>query len=640
MDNVATQFHSLITSEDSVQALLLCECDINTSFNGNYYLSLDGDMTSDGATFSDDMTQGEEYALGCVTCRTMNVDLMNLDGYLNNHNFGWVQAYIGVVYASSTYTPRSGENCRMVYNNTFYGMEDGFYDSTTKVQSGNCVSLYSMTDGYVYFAMEDGDSISVYKYKTSDSSVVSVTFNDAMLAKFSKRRGIRINGNGYFYIYENGSTESYLCTCLGHFNVDRPKKTVCDVIRITDAFDPIHLLDTNASYQNYDISTGYNALNVCAYMCGLTLSCENEVVENRLRKLAIDRDKLLNNAYTFRRVASFICEAIGCNARLVPKTKRLLIYVPNRQTLPTAYPITASMIDANGIEVQDFSTHPIECVAVTSLENDATLYPQGGGDYTYEFNGNPFVDRASAQLLSYVRQMPIFTPMVVNIISADPSFQTGDIVKISCTYGEEENLSTFDGEDVTTYSGEKIEVIPSIGVWTIPIMSQTLHFNGRCYATYEARATEDRSGTTYDIDYTDTNARTSKYLPSDYIIWSDKYNPIEEFLASDVSLSAQTTATTDVLSITVGAGMWVIVGQVEFSAVASRKVVNISDTAGQYYTNIARNDSHTDSSQVTAVQAVALVHPSVTKTYYLNCASSSACKANANRTCIRAFRIL
>ena len=314
--------------------------------------------------------------------------------------------------------------------------------------------------------------------------------------------------------------------------------------------------------------------------------------------------------------------------------------MPDQPTAPLAYPITADRVASNGIEVQEFTTHPIECVAVKSLENTSLLYPRAGGDYMYEYNGNPFVNDATWSLLTYVRQMPHYTPLSVDIINADPSFQSGDLIYILLAYGEDENLTTHDDENITTYDDEDILVTPSIGSWVVPIMSQTIRFNGRCSATIEAKGTEDRSGTTYDNDYTDTNARTSKYLPSDYIIWSDAYDPVEVLLESDKSLPAETTSCTEILSFTLAPGTWIVLGQVEFSAVVSRKVVTISDVSGQYHSGIGRNDSDTSVSQTTDVQCMAALKPTSTTTYYLNANSSAACSAKATYSFVRALRII
>jgi len=638
MNVVDAQFHNLITDGETPQMLLLVEATSSTSFTGGFYLSLDGDFTTDGASFMDEMTQGEEYALGCVACRTMNVTIANLDGHLNNHNFGWLQAYIGVRRDHNAYTPVSGENCRLAYNRLFYGKTDGFYDNNTLVQSGNCVGLYSLTDGYVYFFMEASGVVSAYRYKLSDSSVETASFGTAMLKKFSNNRGLRINGNGYLYIFEDGWDDTYICTCLGNFEVGRPKKTVTQTIEITDAFDAVHLADIPANYNTFTASNGYYLFNGLVIYCGLSVEYASEVVVNRLKSIPVNVKELMDNAYTVRRLLSFLCEAIGCNARLKPKTKQLYVYTPMSCQEPTEYPITASMVAAGGIEVQEFVTHPIECVAVKSLDNTASLYPVSGSEYTYEYNGNPFVKQASSALLSYVRTMPSFTPMTVEIANADPSFQTGDLVEISLTYGVDENLTDFDEEDITTYDGNDILVVPSIGKWTIPIMSQTLRFNGHCSATYEAKGTEDRSGTTYDNEYIDTNART-KYISSDYIVWGSQFNPKLWALDTDVSLSAQTTTTTSVMSFSLDQGLWVVVGQVSFSAVVSRKVVTISTNPNVYTTTIARNDTDTSVSEKTVLQCTALLDVTASTTYYLNANSSASCSAQASYTRVRAFRI-
>ena len=98
MTNVNAQFHSLVTDGQTEQVLLMVECNKYASLLGNFYLSSDGDFHHEGAKFVDEMSSSENYSIGCVPSRTMSASLMNLDGSLNGHNFGWLMSYIGVLY--------------------------------------------------------------------------------------------------------------------------------------------------------------------------------------------------------------------------------------------------------------------------------------------------------------------------------------------------------------------------------------------------------------------------------------------------------------------------------------------------------------------------------------------------------------
>ena len=701
MDNVTTAFHNLITDGVTPQVLVLVECDATTSFTGNVYLSCDGDMTSDGATFVDEMTSSENYGIGCVPSRTMSVSLMNLDGYLNGHNFGWLQAYIGVRYGENTYTVGASENCRISYSTTYYGKTDGFYAGSTLVISGNCVGLFSLTDGYVYAFMESNGVITAYKYKASDGTyAVYKGFTQAMLEKFSSGRGYRINGSGYLYSYFNGKIEQYYLACLGHFKVGRPRKTLGKTIEISDAFDLVHELDVDASpiLASFYGNSGYALINTLCNYCGLYVLFSSSAVSDRLKGLVLSVESLLNNSYSCRRVISYLLEAVGCNARLKPKTRDLYVYLPDGEFESKSYPITADRIAAGSIEVQEFTIPRIDCVSVKTLQGDTLIYPFIGGESVYEYDGNPFVNEATQDLFMYLYRIPSYTPMTLSVIEADPSFQAGDLVKISLTYGDDETLTTYGGESITTYDGNEIVITPSAGIWTVPLISQTIRWNGKASAEYDIKGSLERTGASNDY-YTDTNARTTKqriaygandnfvvfreddalhgiYLLSApnimQLVWGDNMilmssagttisgendtvqipsdltlgnhsspvgSTILQTLTADVSLSAQTTACTQLLSFNLDPGTWVVVGQVEFSAVVSRKVVTISPTSGAYHTNYARNDSDTSVSQTTNVQCHVILTPTATTTYYLNANSSAACSAKATYTFVNAVRI-
>jgi len=717
MDSVNSAFHNLITDGTTPQVLLLCECTAMTSFTGNFYLSSDGDMTSDGAVFTDEMTSGDNYAVGCVPSRTMSVTLMNIEGHLSGHNFGWLQAYIGVRYSVSTYTPGSGENCRLTYgSDTYYGKSDGFYKNSTLEESGNCVGLYSMYDGYIYFFIELNGIVTANKYKVSDGNFAPHNgFSDAMIDKFSQGKSVMLNGNGYLHLKQDGVAESYYMACLGHFRVDRPKSTLGRTIAITDAFDLVHELDVDAS-PVIASSTATNMKEMleelCTY-CGLGIAyptyedpvaplvgqLSSNIIKSRLQTIPVTQSLVSNNSYSCRRLVSYILEAAGCNARLQPKTKNLYIYMPDGEVEPVAYPLVANRIASNGIEIQERDTQAIDCVSVKPLNADPAMYPASGGDCVYEINGNPFVWYVGYSTLKYFERVPTYRPMTISVIEADPSFQCGDYIRLYLTYGNNEPLTTYGGENITTYTGDEISVVPLIGDWKLPLIAQTIKWNGKASAEYDIKGDPYRNEAFYSDDYIDTNARSTKrnieyssnetfaiYRNDDalhgiylmpgpdkmQLVWGDNQilmdsagvtimgedntvqipsdlylgghsspvgSTVFNALSSNTSISAQTTTCTSLLSISLPKGVWMILGQVEFTAVVSRKVVTISPTSGAYQTNYGRNDSDTSTAQTTDVQCHCIVTPTTTTTYYLNANSSAACSAVATYTFLNAVRI-
>ena len=524
MDNVVnSQFHSLVTDGNTEQVLLLMECAYNTMPNGAFYLSSDGDMTVEGAKFVDEMSSNDNYGLGCVPSRTMSVTLMNLDGSLSGHNFGWLEAFIGAKYATTTDTLASGTHCQFDYigdNQDWDGLYEcrstGFYKNGVRIGlSGDCTGCLTVGDGLFYhFVRYRGvQSVRVYDAENDLYYLDTRGFpldnpSKALCDKFADGRFVVIDvTNRLFFDTHGADTDCYYTTCLGHFRVDRPSKTMGQTINISDAFDLVHELDVDASevLASSTATNGYQLLNALLTACGLGAEYSNEVIKERLKTISVDLTTLAENSYTCRRLVSYLLEAVGANARLRGGSVGLTIYVPTEVQSAKAYPITADRVAAGSVEVQEYISHAVDRISVKNLSGDTTMYPSVG-NYVYAYEGNPFVTNADYGLLTYARQIPEYTPMTLSVIEADPSFQSGDLVTVELTYGEDEELLDHYSDEITTYAGEDILVTPSEGKWVIPLMAQTITWNGKTSAVYEAKGSEDRSGYVSG-NYNDVNSR-------------------------------------------------------------------------------------------------------------------------------------
>lgn len=652
MISVNAQFHSLITDESVPQILLLCESTKSGVLTGGYYLSSDGDISSDGASFVDEMTSGEDYVCGCVSSRAMSVSLMNVDGSLNGHNFGWLRAYIGVYESTSSQTLAPGVNAQITIGAvTYYAKSDGFYAGSTLIFSGNCTGLfgYSAYEGYVYFFLTNSYGVSAYAYKIG-VGVESADISQRDCEKYSSGKSVLVDSQNLYMTNADGDVEHYYIACVGNFRVDKPQNTMTQEIHIQDAFDLVRELDVDATSYLTDLKNSdtpptscLNLLQRLLSACGITLVPSDET--QRLTYFSSRLDVLLAYSYTVRQIVGYACEMAGCNARLVPGSATIMLYYPNGETGAEDYPIIAERIEAQSVAVQEYKTPHIDSYFISATTNDfwpsslSKICPPGGGNYTYKIVGNPFdvrTFRVRPDSLALLQNIPTFYPMEFSVINADPSFQTGDMIAVGF-YTENALLTTYGGEEITDHDGNEITVNPPlgmnlpVGMQYIPIMGQTLKFNGRCYATYSATGTSNRSGD--DTSYESANARTSNTIYTG--------ETAEDVLASTVALSASTTTGTALCSVTLSAGLWMLYGYVQFSAVSggARRVVCVSSTSGSINGTI-RNDSQVTSNLVTTHSVAGSVYLSSDSTFYLNACSSVACNANATNTLLQAVRLM
>lgn len=528
-------FHNLITDGSTPQILLLEECEEDGTPRGTFYLSNDGDMLTDTAvaTFEEEMTSGGSYRLGCIPSRTMTTTLMNRDGYLDRHNFGWLRAFIGVrfyheqvSFPTGTYVEKVYQGREQEWDGTYSARFSGFYKDGVLLFNEPVTSFMTFDDGimYLFNGVTINGDVTV---KALDLDTLEVT--DASLPKFicekmriGKYADISTHSGLKFIEIKDGYEDAYYLCDMGSFCVNRPKKTLGFTVEITDAFDAIRKLDTDIApvIDGSDISDGKALILAICEACGLSVAYSSSEIESRLESVFVDVKDLLNNSYSCRKIASYLCEAVGCNARL--NEGALYIYTPSGETEAKEFVIHEDRIVLNGLEVQEESTRAVEAIAVKALSGETQLYPLYGSDNVYEIYGNPFVLEATPTLLSYAMQIPTYEPLTVDVLEADPSFQCGDIVVVSVRGDETEletntvDARTLEPNVITTYASEDIVVVPSLGKHVFPIMSQTVTWSGNTYATYEAKGADSRDSGMLN-DYTDTNARSSKYISADYI---------------------------------------------------------------------------------------------------------------------------
>lgn len=111
-------------------------------------------------------------------------------------------------------------------------------------------------------------------------------------------------------------------------------------------------------------------------------------------------------------------------------------------------------------------------------------------------------------------------------------------------------------------------------------------------------------------------------------------------LASQKNLSAETNTCTEIVSLTLDPGRWLIFGYVVFGGTSSsaRRVATIASTSGAYNAFI-RNDTETNTTETTTLEVSGILNIASQTTHYLNAASSVACTVQASASYLYAIRI-
>ena len=431
-----------------------------------WYLSADdGDFTTDSVTITSEVCSSEDITIGNAPAQVFSATMLNPDGLMESCTWGDGAVYLGVVTAEASADTHSGWMACVSYNSHDYGFTangTAYYDSTSQAIGGEPKAIVVKQDGTAEFYTSTG----AYKYDGGFSSITPDAFVAAKYANYDDPLGIILDTNNCPSIINNvsaGTKTTITYIPMGIFDFSN-----VDAFGITfnvEAYDGMVKFDADATawVEALDFTTPLtisDLITAIATEVGFTPIVSGYAVNT---SLSFSENPITNYASTYRQVLKWLAEAIGCNVR-ISRTGQLVFWVFGSSVAT----ITPDTIISN-TRTKNRYTIP-QMTRVVCYNTVGAGYESGTSGPPYYVIANPFIDPSAGMtpvtnLLSIVSNIPTYYPTTISVACADPRIDVGEYITVTATDG-------------TSY--------------VMPIMRQTLSWNGTCKASYIATGNQTR----------------------------------------------------------------------------------------------------------------------------------------------------
>ena len=431
-----------------------------------WYLSADdGDFTTDSVTIISEVCSTEDITIGNAPAQVFSATMLNPDGLMENCTWGDGAVYLGVVTAEASADTHSGWVACVSFNTHEYGFTangTAYYDSTSQAIGGDPKAIVVKQDGTAEYYTSTG----AYKYDGGFTSITPDAFVVAKYSAYDEPLGIILDTNNCPSIINNVSAGTKTTTTyipMGIFDFSN-----VDAFGITfnvEAYDGMVKFDADATawVEALDFTTPLtlsDLITAISTQVGFTPIVSGYAVNT---SLSFSENPITNYASTYRQVLKWLAEAIGCNVR-VSRTGQLVFWVFGSSVAT----ITPDTIISN-TRTKNRYTIP-QMTRVVCYNTVGAGYEDGVSGPPYYIIANPFIDPSAGMtpvtnLLSIVGNIPTYYPTTISVACADPRIDVGEYITVNATDG-------------TSY--------------VMPIMRQTLSWNGMCKATYIATGNQTR----------------------------------------------------------------------------------------------------------------------------------------------------
>ena len=590
---VSNSYKTNLKDSSKRQSFLLIPYSFDASAVPSFFFSDDNDFSDAGITICDYYCTGEDLRFGESPAATLSCEIINRYGLVTQEDLQDMVAYIGVEMESSEGS--SGDAEITIGNDHWYAKSDGFYKGTTKLVSGEFVSLMGIhstnnratpsTYLDIVFAFS---SEGVYVYKDDNGTVADVAVVPCtayMMAKFMTRHSMLftytypLNSNATLSVAEITPDISinYTYCPMGVFTLNKAKITNTDVIALADCTNQMTVFDqwadsTIRSMQaEDDFTTPYGLATKIKTDLGLTGKVAGFDNETSLNLTLVDPHS------TYRQLLNWCAEmCMGC-------------ILMNRQdgesfelrklsnTLTIQYSIDD--IRSDGFVIGAYATKPVSGVRLTTVGGAVHTY--GNQSNPYSIYNNPFFgDSLGNDFYNRILETPIYNPTACTIINAEPWLDAGDMINIP--------LSTTNGY---LYAGNALEALSDeemvnayreeLQYATLPLLQRTFRWNGRTQADYTIngnlyREADEASDYAYsDPGITQENlddgftGKTSELLNP----YGDLANTGRVLTSSESAVSVSSGSAKTVSSQYLYEGVWLITAWARFASNATGKRV-------------------------------------------------------------------
>lgn len=456
----------------------------------DFYLSAkDGDFTTDPVTITSETGEGEDISIGNAPAKVLTATMLNPDGAMDALTWGDGSVYIGVETASASADTYSTYPVLVLAGTTRCGLNASgnmVRNSSTSTLGGTPVAVIANSNASDILYIT---TTKIGRYNGGFSTITTPTAEQAYLAaKFRAMPhsvGVMLDANGLPSVYNSvaeGTKQTFSYVPMGVFDFSG-----VDAYGITfgvEAYDKMTVFDADATewWNAIDFDNGgsgrrldWLADELCQHYGFSSPTVSNDAVNGGVVWTA---NPITSYAVTGRDILKWLSEAMGCSARM-GRTGGVELWTFPLEILSPPTPITpVATITPDTI----ISNTRVKGKAEIPKLNQVQCYNVLGAGYEYHtgtpgtYNplyivANPFIDPSGggselSNIYGVVSRIPAFYPTTISVACGDPRWDAGDFVCITTTDGSPQ--------------------------FNIPIMHETLSWNGNCVTTLSATGKQVR----------------------------------------------------------------------------------------------------------------------------------------------------
>ena len=541
MRSATSLFNTLITDGSTTQDCILINCRKDTYPTG-MFSALDGDFTSDGVTIEETECETDDISFGNACSSQISFSLINERGWmLADFPWGRMSCLIAVKHPMGSTNKFPSEEYATVSNATafvrnyiasrdYYAINNKLYkrDYTRAydpdldrivVTPGTASLIYTASSGTVFTGLLEYDDYLIaigagvcVVYDRDAGSASTFTPNRHLANKLMIGTSYSFYSFGPQYKYYMRCTpqgngkylcENFVAVNMGKYEIERPDLMLNDVVEVNDAPNVLANLDVDAT--NFLNSITYpTTMKAIAEAAVAYADADATISSPNISEYtaSIASSPFGSGSYTVRDILKRISEAIGRNVVADggdsgTSTVRLKYAVACNAPGDYVESIDWSRIASGSLKIKSYMTRQIKTLLLK--KQDGTIVERNVGSLVasgiYEISNNPFV-----QSLPYdgvlVESFPtaptnnpwMYYPASLTVIYANPLVELGDTIRVESA--EEQYTPQYDVYGRPTGLQEYHAPI------YIPLMHRTLHWQGYCFADYEANGNAVRYANT------------------------------------------------------------------------------------------------------------------------------------------------
>ena len=448
-----------------------------------FHLSaLEGDFTTDPVTITSETGESEDITIGNAPAKVLTATMLNPSNTMGSLVWGDGKVYIGCETATATADAYNSYPVHVLVGSVHYSIDSSGRprrnSTTLGTLGGTGVAVISNSDGSdVLFISTTSIGRRVggsYTQVTTPSA--SQSYLAEKLRAMPYTVGVLLDANGCPSVYN--SVEKNTKQTLGYVPMGVFDFSNVDAFGITfgvEAYDKMTIFDGDCTtwWNAIDFDNGGSGRMLSA-LAGMVYSHYGFIGSPTISASAVNDSLVWNTnpitsyAVTGRDILKWLAEAMGCNARM-GRTGGLEFWTFATEPITTVATIYPDIIISN-TRVKGKATVPkmTETICYNVL---GAGYRVGSSGSPYYVVANPFIDPSGGltsltNINGLVTGIPAYYPNTISVACGDPRWDAGDFVTVNTTDGS--------------------------SPYAVPIMHETLSWNGTCVAYLAATGKQVR----------------------------------------------------------------------------------------------------------------------------------------------------